>query len=74
MQEIEARLRHTTPDWEQRMAKWEELVKSDQPDWIQLRPTVEELSTDGERYLPQPDGSFLALGYAGFAAPQPVFM
>lgn len=64
MQEIEVRLRHTTPDWETRMAKWEESAKNDQPNWIQLRPTVEEISTDGERYLPQPDGSFLALGYA----------
>jgi hypothetical protein len=64
MREIEARLRHTTTDWEMRMAKWEESVKSNQPSWTVLRPSVEEISTDGERYLPQPDGSFLALGYA----------
>lgn len=64
MQEIEARLRHTTPDWEERMAKWEASVKKDQPDWIVLRPAVEDLSTDGQKYLPQPDGSFLAQGYA----------
>src|SRR5579859_3670449 len=64
MREAEAVLRHTTPDWETRMAKWEESVKNNQPHWIILRPTVEDISTDGERYLPQPDGSFLALGYA----------
>src|SRR5947208_2855951 len=64
MQEIEAGLRHTAPEWQERMAKWEETVKNDQPDWLVLRPSVEEISTGGERYLPQPDGSFIALGYA----------
>jgi Protein of unknown function (DUF1553) len=64
MKDIEAGLRHTMPDWEQRMAKWEESVKNDQPEWIGLRPTVEDISTGGQRYLPQPDGSFLAQGYA----------
>jgi mono/diheme cytochrome c family protein len=64
IQQIEARLRHITPDWEARMAAWEEAIKTNQPDWIVLRPTIEDLSTGGQRYLPQPDGSFLALGYA----------
>jgi len=64
MKDIEAGLRHNTPDWEQRMAKWEESVKNDQPEWIVLRPTVEDISTGGQRYLPQPDDSFLAQGYA----------
>ena len=64
MREIEARLRHTTPDWQERTARWEESVKDNQPSWAVLRPQVEEISTDGERYLPQSDGSFLALGYA----------
>jgi hypothetical protein len=64
IQEIEAKLRHTTRGWEQRIAQWEEAVKTSQPDWIILRPAVEDLSTDGQRYLPQPDGSFLAQGYA----------
>lgn len=64
MRDIEAGLRHTTPDWEERMAKWEESVKNDQPEWIVLNPTVEDISTGGQRYLPQPDHSFLAQGYA----------
>ena len=64
MREVDAVLRHTAPDWEARMAKWEESVKNNQPEWIILRPTVEDISTGGERYLPQGDGSFLALGYA----------
>jgi hypothetical protein len=64
MREEEARLRHTVPDWQERMAKWEESVQQNQPGWIVLRPFVEDISTDGQRYLPQPDGSFIALGYA----------
>src|ERR1051326_4983036 len=64
MSDIETGLRQTTPDWQERMSQWEESVKNDQPDWIVLRPTVEEISTGGERYMPQRDGSFIALGYA----------
>jgi hypothetical protein len=64
MKDIETGLRHTNPDWEQRLAKWEESVKKDPPEWIVLRPTVEDISTGGQRYLPQPDGSFVAQGYA----------
>jgi mono/diheme cytochrome c family protein len=64
LQDIEAGLRHTTPDWEQRIAQWEETVRNNQPHWIVLRPMVEDISTGGQRYLPQPDGSFIALGYA----------
>jgi Protein of unknown function (DUF1549)/Protein of unknown function (DUF1553)/Planctomycete cytochrome C len=64
MRDLETGLRHTTADWEQRMAKWEDSVKNDQPEWIVLRPTVEDISTGGQKYLPQADGSFLAQGYA----------
>ncbi len=64
IQEAEAALRHTTSDWEERMQKWEDQVKDNQPTWTVIKPTVEEISTGGERYLPQEDGSFLALGYA----------
>ncbi|HVV70079.1 MAG TPA: PSD1 and planctomycete cytochrome C domain-containing protein, partial [Verrucomicrobiae bacterium] len=64
IRELEAGLRHRTPDWEQRMAKWEESVEREQPEWTVLRPEVEDISTGGQRYLPQADGSFLALGYA----------
>ena len=64
MHQIQARLRQSAPDWEQRMADWEDKVTKDQPEWIVLRPFVEDISTAGQRYLPQPDGSFLAQGYA----------
>ena len=62
--EIEANLRHGRPDWRQQMAKWEEGVKDDQPEWIVLRPEVEDISTGGQKYLPLNDGSLLAQGYA----------
>ena len=64
MRDLEEGLRHTTPDWEARMAKWEDGVRNDQPEWITLRPTVEDISTGGQRYLLQDDGSFMARGYA----------
>lgn len=64
MGDLEAGLRHRTPDWEERMARWEDSVKAGQPGWIVLRPTVEDITTGGQRYLPQADGSFLAQGYA----------
>ncbi|MEY2429198.1 MAG: hypothetical protein QOJ40_2083 [Verrucomicrobiota bacterium] len=64
MEELEAGARHTSPSWEARMAKWEETVKNDQPGWVVLRPSVDEISTGGQKYVPQGDGSFVAQGYA----------
>jgi hypothetical protein len=46
------------------MAQWEEKTKAGQPDWIVLRPEVEDISTGGQKYLPLKDGSFLSQGYA----------
>src|SRR5207247_2408182 len=43
---------------------WEEQVKQGQPEWTVVRPTVEDISTGGQKYLPMKDGSFLAQGYA----------
>jgi mono/diheme cytochrome c family protein len=62
--EIEDKLRHDRPDWQQRMAAWEVSVAHGQPDWTVMRLEVDDISTGGSRYLPQSDGSFLALGYA----------
>ena len=62
--EIEAELQHQTPDWLQRMAAWEKNVANNQPEWTVIQPEVDDLSTDGQRYLPMKDGSFLADGYA----------
>jgi hypothetical protein len=62
--EIESDLQHRNPDWQKQMAAWEEKVKTGQPEWIVVRPEVEEESTGGQKYLLLEDGSFLAQGYA----------
>jgi hypothetical protein len=62
--EIEAQLRHRHPDWRERMHRWEDRVRDDQPEWVVLRPAVHDESTGGQKYLPLDDGSFLAQGYA----------
>jgi uncharacterized protein DUF1553/uncharacterized protein DUF1549/cytochrome c len=64
IREIEADLQHRAPDWETRMAAWEQKVKADQPEWTVLRPEVDDISTGGQKYLALDDGSFLAQGYA----------
>jgi len=61
---IEAGLKEQQPDWQQQMARWEASVRDDQPTWHVLRPEVDEISTGGQKYLPQDDGSLLAQGYA----------
>ena len=62
--EAEAKLREQMPDWETRMAQWEgELKKQTPPEWVTVQPVVEEISTGGQRYLPQKDGSFRTGGY-----------
>ncbi|HXG49453.1 MAG TPA: DUF1553 domain-containing protein, partial [Methylomirabilota bacterium] len=61
--EIEAELQHRVPDWETRLAAWEETVRNDQPEWHVLR----DLHYEGDmaqRYEFLPDGSLLACGYA----------
>ena len=44
------------------MAAWEQQMKADQPAWVVL--PLEYQGDNDERYLPQPDGSYLAQGYA----------
>ncbi len=62
--ETEQALQHRMPDWEARMAKWEDSVKQNQPEWTVIRPEVDDISTGGQKYLPMKDGSLLAAGYA----------
>jgi mono/diheme cytochrome c family protein len=59
--EIEGRLRHTTPDWQDRMAKWEASLPAE-PKWEVVRLT--NLGDNSQRYIEQPDGSVLCQGYA----------
>jgi len=64
VREVETELQHHSPDWRERMVAWETNVKNNQPTWTVFQPEVDEISTGGQRYLPQPDGSFLSDGYA----------
>jgi hypothetical protein len=61
---VEDELRHKNPDWRKRLAEWESGAKANPTPWVVLWPEVDEISNGGQRYLPQPDGSFLAQGYA----------
>jgi hypothetical protein len=62
--EIEAKLQELKPDWLTAMNAWEAGVRDHQPDWQIIQPEVIDISTDGAKYLPQKDGSFLIGGYA----------
>ena len=62
--EIEASLQHQHPTWQAEMAKWEDKVKPGQAEWAVIRPTVDDISTGGEKYILQEDGSFRCEGYA----------
>ncbi len=62
--EIEASLQHQHPTWQAEMAKWEEKVKPGQVEWAVIQPTVDDISTGGEKYILQKDGSFRCEGYA----------
>src|SRR5262249_10561217 len=64
IREIEAALQERTADWQKRMAEWEAKVAKDQPEWIIVKPVVEDISTGGQKSLPMADGSFLAQSYA----------
>ena len=62
--EIEGELKHMSSDWPAHMAEWEKSAKVGQPEWVVLHPEAEDISTGGQKYLPQPDGSLVAAGYA----------
>ncbi len=60
--ELEAKLKHDHPDWQQRMNAWSAGIKTAQPQWRTL--SFEDDPSGGEKALRQPDGSILAQGYA----------
>lgn len=63
MREEEEALRHQNPDWEQRMARWEDSVRGNQPVWetVECRNSSDE---NGERFYYYPDHSIRAASYA----------
>ncbi|MCP5539343.1 MAG: PSD1 domain-containing protein [Akkermansiaceae bacterium] len=61
---IETRLREATPDWEAKLAAWEDDWRAAaKPEWTVIRPEVDKNATGGQRYLPQADGSFVTAGF-----------
>ena len=64
IRQIEAELKHQHPDWEERLTKWEDSAGDEQPNWVVVMPFSEDLTTGGQKYLPQSDGSLLAQSYA----------
>jgi hypothetical protein len=62
IREIEADLMHKTPDWQAKMAAWEETARKDQPDWQVVR--VQNEGENSQRYVYHEDGSQTAWGYA----------
>ena len=53
MQEIESDLQHRSSDWEARLAKWEESVRNDQPDWQAV--AIEHVGENGRDQHSQPE-------------------
>jgi hypothetical protein len=63
--ELERSLREMAPDWPERVNRWaDEIANRSLPKWTTLQAPFEEISTGGQKYLLQSDGSFLAAGYA----------
>ncbi len=49
---IETRLREETPDWEAKLAAWEEEWRAAaKPEWTVIRPEVDKNATGGQRIL-----------------------
>ena len=59
---IEDDLKHTTPDWKQRLAAWESRAKNDQPEWTII--DIRNSGNNSQRYDLRDDGSQVAHGYA----------
>jgi Protein of unknown function (DUF1549)/Protein of unknown function (DUF1553) len=65
IRESEDGLRHSNPDWRERMDRWEDdRARANSPKWTALQAPFEDISTGGSKYLLLPDGSFRAGGYA----------
>jgi len=62
MRAEEEELRRRTPDWEKRLAAWEDSVRQDQPDWTVV-PCI-HAGDNGERFYYYADGSIRAASYA----------
>ncbi len=62
IESTEKELQHTTPDWSQRMAQWEQQVRDAAVEWSVVRPR--EDTSGGQKHYVLEDDSVLAAGYA----------
>jgi len=62
IRDLEERLRHTTPNWETRMAAWEESVATPSTEWQVVE--CRNAGDNGERFYHHTDGSIRAASYA----------
>lgn len=63
MKTIEMGLKERTPDWKSKLEAWAKQVREKQVKWTTLTK-LENAGDNGQRYIPQADGSILAQGYA----------
>lgn len=63
IREIEEGLQHETPDWPERMARWEASVAGNQPEWTVIQASEDDPS-GGQKMYRMKDGSYLCAGYA----------
>src|SRR5262249_56213170 len=61
--EIETGLQHETPDWTERLARWEESVAANLPEWTIIQSSEDDPS-GGQKMYRMKDGSYLCAGYA----------
>jgi hypothetical protein len=64
IREIEARLQHEHPDWQERMHVWEDSLKGGEVPWEIVRTEVSANNASGQKHELLADGSILAAGYA----------
>jgi hypothetical protein len=62
IREIEADLKHRTPDWAKHMAAWEKEQAGRKHSWTVVRPDSDD--SGGQKHYVLGDGSVLAAGYA----------
>jgi hypothetical protein len=60
---IETDLQHRNPNWLSQMTTWESTMR-ETTKWEAVRPEVDDISTGGQKYLPQKDASMVGAGYA----------
>ncbi len=63
IREIEDELKHQTPNWAERLARWEESVVGNQPEWTVIQ-SAEDDTSGGQKMYRLKDGSYLCQGYA----------